>query len=955
MGDDFDWTQLLNSDEQLSWNDFLPEVEGVSWNDFLPEVQEVTWNDFLPDASGKPAFEEDYRKWLYGKEGYGEGMTGQQTARYDYVLEKTGSKTLADLAATKGFDTLTNAFQAAKNVFGSPAGMASIGALLGAADRQRPSGGGTTMAYQGPAELKRKIVQGPYGPVAEYEGVGGGSPDYTRFAAPTITSPAPAPSAPAGQTAQQKADLYKFMRDSLGMSDAQIRQFANYSYGDQKDSDWQELLRLVGGNAPATSGAKGQTQTAGSVNNQNDSFVNDLQNAMGQSSATQVPSHATVDPKSSTFRQYNLSQEASDFLNRQNAATGNPWEYDSKTRKYTRQGSSGLEIMSSDDVQKRALQERVQSDIALSESRRPQRDPQEQANLDAYVKQALPNLLEDASRTGGYTPITNFLVKYGITEADINRAFGPGGPSPDFNARVQSGDIDVPIIGYGGGSLAYDRSLGTTSGPSAPLTKFSVPDYVTQAYGLLGKTEQKTEGQVPSWLQYYRSPAVGPEDMDRARQTAAEFGKVYGREITPDELDDFMGGARANIVQNLGLDTKNRADYISAIAPAKEETLKRILRQAETGGGHLTQADMVSLGFGNYDSLTLTPQEAVEALSSGNTDQYIQQRARKLGMQSVVPPKTELFGEVAGLKLTAPQRDLTWKSLGGMSIADLPSLIQRFGLNDEELGQLEQLMRSSGDEQYATKINQLRTGTLPPQSWGHAAWQNQNTADFFKVTGTPEAENFIYQGAFTPLINEVSGLNKIGYQPGMGIAAGPPKPTEQQAAATAVGTPYAAAPAAQPPAQPAAPRDLMSLLPSEWGTYTGAEGAQKKIDWFNQQKATEAELRAAGVKPEEIAWMRQNKLGTYAQGGPVRMEDGGFVMTKRAVDGAGGPRGIQQLVPGARMIKGPGHGTSDSIPAYIQGRNGRTPARLSNGEAYVPPGRDTDKLYALMKSLERNA
>jgi hypothetical protein len=182
MGDDFDWTQLLNSDEQLSWNDFLPEVEGVSWNDFLPEVQEVTWNDFLPDASGKPAFEEDYRKWLYGKEGYGEGMTGQQTARYDYVLEKTGSKELANLAATKGFDTLTKAFQTAKNVFGSPAGMASIGALLGAADRQRPSGGGTTMAYQGPAELKRKIVQGPYGPVAEYEGVGGGSPDYCYFA-----------------------------------------------------------------------------------------------------------------------------------------------------------------------------------------------------------------------------------------------------------------------------------------------------------------------------------------------------------------------------------------------------------------------------------------------------------------------------------------------------------------------------------------------------------------------------------------------------------------------------------------------------------------------------------------------------------------------------------------------------------------------------------------------------
>ena len=99
-------------------------------------------------------------------------------------------------------------------------------------------------------------------------------------------------------------------------------------------------------------------------------------------------------------------------------------------------------------------------------------------------------------------------------------------------------------------------------------------------------------------------------------------------------------------------------------------------------------------------------------------------------------------------------------------------------------------------------------------------------------------------------------------------------------------------------------------------------------------------------------------MQAYAQGGavrPVPMQDGGFVMTKRAVDGAGGPQGIRSLVPEARMIRGPGNGTSDSIPAYIQGPNGRTPAKVSNGEAYVPPGRDTRGLYALMKSLERRA
>jgi hypothetical protein len=55
------------------------------------------------------------------------------------------------------------------------------------------------------------------------------------------------------------------------------------------------------------------------------------------------------------------------------------------------------------------------------------------------------------------------------------------------------------------------------------------------------------------------------------------------------------------------------------------------------------------------------------------------------------------------------------------------------------------------------------------------------------------------------------------------------------------------------------------------------------------------------------------------------------------------------------MIRGPGTGTSDDIPAVINGRNGQTPAKLSNGEAYVPPGRDSKGLYALMKQLERKA
>lgn len=105
-------------------------------------------------------------------------------------------------------------------------------------------------------------------------------------------------------------------------------------------------------------------------------------------------------------------------------------------------------------------------------------------------------------------------------------------------------------------------------------------------------------------------------------------------------------------------------------------------------------------------------------------------------------------------------------------------------------------------------------------------------------------------------------------------------------------------------------------------------------------------------------------MQAYATGGvltgtkqnPLPMEDGGFVLTADAVR-KGTPDGIRQLLPQAQMIRGPGTGTSDDIPATIAGR---TPALVSNGEMYVPKAQVDDAggaqaLYALMRQLERRA
>ena len=144
---------------------------------------------------------------------------------------------------------------------------------------------------------------------------------------------------------------------------------------------------------------------------------------------------------------------------------------------------------------------------------------------------------------------------------------------------------------------------------------------------------------------------------------------------------------------------------------------------------------------------------------------------------------------------------------------------------------------------------------------------------------------------------------------------------------------------------------------------------------MDRQKATGGGTAQAYAGPGKIPTrtITQGKYGpiaqyaaqgglmqAYAGGGKVQMEDGGFVMTKKAVDGAGGPAGIQQLLPAARMLRGPGTGTSDDIPAVINSAKGQTPARVSNGEAYIPKDLvqrlgGAQRMYDLMHKLQKRA
>lgn len=135
-------------------------------------------------------------------------------------------------------------------------------------------------------------------------------------------------------------------------------------------------------------------------------------------------------------------------------------------------------------------------------------------------------------------------------------------------------------------------------------------------------------------------------------------------------------------------------------------------------------------------------------------------------------------------------------------------------------------------------------------------------------------------------------------------------------------------------------------------------------------RPSQAYLDAVAARRQQIAdeqaaaaQAASTSFSGFAYGGSVPMlEEGGFVLTKKAVDGLGGgdnKRGQQVAKKnlGAKPIRGPGTGTSDSIRTSIAGKQ---PALVSNGEAYVPEKKvkqngGAKAFYELMARAEKAA
>jgi hypothetical protein len=147
---------------------------------------------------------------------------------------------------------------------------------------------------------------------------------------------------------------------------------------------------------------------------------------------------------------------------------------------------------------------------------------------------------------------------------------------------------------------------------------------------------------------------------------------------------------------------------------------------------------------------------------------------------------------------------------------------------------------------------------------------------------------------------------------------------------------------------------------------------------FSATQATQATPTTSGLSaPVATPMMTEEELRRIASlstpmrmkdGGVPMLEDGGFVLTKKAVDGLGkgsnkkgqenARRGLGAIpIKGAGAKRGPKAGVDDKIKTTIEGKR---PALVSNGEAYVPKKQVAKRggakaFYALMKKAERAA
>lgn len=760
-----------------------------------------------------------------------------------------------------------NLYQAAT----SPAGIAALGgAALGYLDRPKATGGGTTMAYPGAAQLTRKMVQGPYGPLAEYTGVGGGTPDYRPITAPTFGAPdvggrpAAASTAGTGMSMQSKVDLYRQLA-GYGLGADRIRRIAETMYGAIPDPEWSELTRLAG----TTGGATGGIRTDA-----------------GARTAAPVASPAVGGGDRSGFTR---------DPNRIGLSVMTNW-YNPKTGQTYMAPDSAWSPPSSDWVKgtpPAAAGITGTSGATGAEGTRTPTAAAAGANTRTEIAAppALPSLIAGDTFAGGRALNERYkdLVK---------RELG----------------FDLPDLSpYTGKYLA-----GYVGQLADPASRASLINAMRTAQA------QEAAGG------YYQ-----PGDL-----TPVISG--VGRQANPsDWWNNYYNSVFGNGNSYFIPDT-------SEVTYIPEEVIQAFRKPGETNEQVHSRLYHGNRFLDSYKDLEYQLRSLMNPTEADNLNNLLRENARTLtsfdvGRGSLTPDQ----GYAVSRLLEAKDQYDEWKRTMGQYKGDAAKL-----QSELETGTFYDPRSTYTPE----NLEQLRSDKQRELDRLKAALAAGNPSESFYskiATAARTIDPSNYGGLST------KKLLQQGFSPGFGFDTYAFQSPVEQSVAT--------------PAPIPAPTTASTTAPEASG-YTGLTNPQGIASAYNEfissrggdTEANRAEalqyLQNQGIAQPMInqaydvfkqkAFARGGEARAYAGGKPLTMEDGGFVFTEEATRKLG-PQGIAAL--GGKMISAPGNGTDDKGITGIIGRNGVTPARVSNGEAYFPPGHDTKKLYALMHSLERKA
>ena len=305
----------------------------------------------------------------------------------------------------------------------------------------------------------------------------------------------------------------------------------------------------------------------------------------------------------------------------------------------------------------------------------------------------------------------------------------------------------------------------------------------------------------------------------------------------------------------------------------------------------------------------------------------------------------DYFGDYAG-DIFYNTADNPWTAgdvfdWGGANTTDFLDLVKQYGKQGVDL--LKNAFTKDGKTDWrailtaggaaAPLIQQLLGGSSSSRPSGYQGGIPQYTAVREQVPG-------VYDPNRRPGSGGQRYFTDVQYVPRTGEGAAEALTAAQTAAAeqaqglaslNAANPLNAAPPAYQPPAQQVQPAPA---TPAYNESYSGANVLNTVREMLNAPR--------------------------MARGGIVGLQDGGFVVPADVVSHLGNgstDAGLAHLTrKGAVPIRGKGDGMSDSNQTTI---NGRQPAAVANGEAYLPPRQvqnmgGAEKLYAMMDKIRRD-